>query len=228
MISTIEAIYCAAWEVQQARRVMNINMKMNINEDGNVPSLNKTTSTLDLTDKETKEDQDDEDEDHIIHSIQSMSFTYNETSSSLFSPTTSSSSSLLPLLFLFGLQRALIHNAAIQEGRSLPFSEQGKQEQRALREKQHFSKPTQTQTQLSPSSSSSSSSPLIPNEEEKNIPAIQISDAGGDAGGEEEGLEGGGRRKKGGKRGKERQKKRVFSYEPQSQPQSKEETMQGS
>ena len=40
---------------------------------------------------------------------------------------------LLHLLYLFGLQRALIRTAAVMDHRSMPFSEQGKEEQRALR-----------------------------------------------------------------------------------------------
>ena len=55
------------------------------------------------------------------------------------SSSASSSHSLLHILFLFGLQRAMIKDAALREGRSLPYSEKGKNEQRALRE----NKPTQ-------------------------------------------------------------------------------------
>lgn len=104
MISTIEAIYCAAWEVQNAK-LLEEKTKQNVTC---IAPIQQRLTNIDI--HNTNLDQSLQQDDLLQQT-----------------------SSLLHLFFIFGLQRALIQKAATNEGRSMPFSEQGKNEQRALR-----------------------------------------------------------------------------------------------
>lgn len=115
MISTIEAVYCAAWEIEMSRRCGQHICK------SNPPSFCHTESE---TESDTRNNNIIENKNDSITNAADSTVTQQK------------HDPLLNILFLFAVQRAIIQSKAMKENRTLPYSEHGKEEQRALRRRE--------------------------------------------------------------------------------------------
>ena len=120
MLSTIEAVYFAAREVSvalqiQKRQIQDIIIDKTNNEYDDNDNDNDNKGNNNQLSRHHREDLDENDDESVDHHQQRCGF--------------------VNILWLFALQRSIIEERSIQEGRPVAFSEEAKSIARALRKK---------------------------------------------------------------------------------------------